>query len=116
MLTRSLLLAVLALCSACREPEPRSCVPLPHEYELEKAKDEAEELGAATPCGRACKKLRDMSCLEGHKIKGGDSCYQTCTLDAAAGTTLPVKCVEKATDANYLRSKCGVRCLPIPPT
>jgi hypothetical protein len=104
------LTTVIVLAGCCQQPQPAVCVPTPHEYELDAAREEDEALGAETQCGRACAQLRTVGCPEGHKIKNGDTCYHVCTSDVPR--TLPVQCVIKATTVDQMRA-CGVRCLPV---
>lgn len=104
----ALSLVLVALLPGCCTA-PSACTPLPTAYEDAKAEDEAA--GVQTPCGRACSQLRTLGCSEGFQPKGGDTCYRTCSNDAATGApSLPVQCVIKAKTVDAVRKCQGIAC------
>ncbi len=114
MLTRSTLsvVAVVAVASAgCYDPKDPKLPPVepayPDEVVTVYAEDSAE--AAASPCGRACVRLRDLGCPEGAPSASGVSCYRVC-VHASQLKSLRPSCVASASSVDAVRACGTVRC------
>lgn len=104
------MLAVVLL-TACYDPKDPKLPPVepayPDEVVTVYAEDSAE--AAASPCGRACVRLRELGCPEGAPSATGVSCYRVC-VHASQLKSLRPSCVASASSVDAVRACGTVRC------
>lgn len=115
-MTRSWLLVLTLMLTACPLRDPMPVEPMPPDWYPAAGTPLVVEVDGSpsaeqSPCGRACASLRRLGCPEGQPSRKGVSCYRTC-LEMASLERIPAECWASAGTVADLRACGRVRCVP----